>query len=210
MDSDGEDPEALETVLALNMLGFRMTKGPVDGDEDSEEVPTRLSLMDIRDDDDEFMLSLRSRLIANPEGLVPTFAVLGLMMGNGLGGGIRALVPVLALVPITGGNTNLSATLMLSTPGRTAPPVEVARAIWIGGDLEKTDLGPLVLEGNDDPEMESRWRFFSSVGTNSSRSREINFDDSKDSSSSNWKFELSRYVVDSVKIPKMCEMGGKV
>jgi len=187
-----------------------MTKGPVDGEEDSEEAPTRLSLMDIRDDEDEFMLSLRSRLIANPEGLVTTFAVLGLMMGNGLGGGISALVPVLALVPITGGNTNLSATLMLSTPGRAAPPVEVARAIWIGGDLEKPDLGPVVLEGSDDPEMESRWRFFSSVGTNSSRSREINFDDSKDSSSSNWKVELSRYVVDSVKIPKMCEMGGKV
>ena len=210
MERDGEEPETLETVLALNMLGFRMAKGAVDGEEDSEDVPTRLSLMDIRDDDDEFMLSLRSRLIASPEGLVPMFAVLGLMVGNGLGGGIRALVPVLALVPITGGNTNLSATLILSIPWRPVPPVEVARAIWIGGDLENPNLGPVVLEGKEDPEMESRWRFFSSVGTNSSRSREINFDDSKDSSSSNWKVELSRYVVDSVKIPKMCEMGGKV
>jgi hypothetical protein len=186
MDRDGEDPEVLETVLALNMLvGFRIGKGPVVGEDDSEDVPTRLSLMDTRDDEDEFKLSFRSRLIASPEGLVPMFAVLGFMMGNGLGGGIRALLPVLALVPITGGNTNFSATVMLSTPGRTTPPAEVARAICMGGERTKPDLGALVLQGNDDPEMESRWRFFSSVGTNSSRSREINLDDSKDSSSSN-------------------------
>jgi hypothetical protein len=138
MDKDGEDPEVLETVLALNMLGFRIGKGPVDGEDDSEDVPTRLSLMDTRDDEDEFKLSFRSRLIASPDGLVPIpmLAVLGFMVGNGLGGGIRALVPVLALVPITGGNTNLSATLIPSTPGRTTPPVEVARAICMGGDRE--------------------------------------------------------------------------
>lgn len=136
MDREGEDPEVLEMVLTLNMLGFRMGKGPADGEEDSEDVPTRFSRMDSRDDEDEFKLSFRSRLIASPEGLATMFAVLGLMVGNGLGGGIKALVPVLALVPITGGKTNLSATLMLSTPGRITPPVEVARAICIGGDRE--------------------------------------------------------------------------
>lgn len=135
MEIDGEDPEVLETVLALKMLGFRMGKGPEEGDEESEEVPTRLSLKDTREDEDEFMLSFRSRLIASPEGLVAMFVVLGLMVGNGLGGGIRALLPVVALVPITG-NANLSAKMILSTPGRTTPPVEVARAICMGGERE--------------------------------------------------------------------------
>ena len=194
IDNDGEDPEALETVLVLNMLGFRMGTGPLDGEEErGEEVPAILSLMDTKDDDEEFMLSFLNRFNAKPEGEVftPMFAVPGFMEGNGLGGGIKALLPVLALVPIEEGNMNLSATVILSTPGKTVPPADVVRAICIGGDRDVIDLTPL-LEGNDDPEMESRWRFFSSVGTNSPRSREVNPKDSKDSRSSSWKLGLSR------------------
>ncbi len=132
IDKDGEDPEALEIVLDLNMLGFRMGKGPVDGDDDrGDDVPAIGSLIDIKDDDDEFILSLRSRLTANPvgEGLGPMLTELGFMDGKGLGGGIKALVPILALVPMAGGSINLSATEILSTPGMIPPPAEVARAI---------------------------------------------------------------------------------
>jgi len=168
------------------MFGLRMGRGPVVGDEEREEVPgLKLSLAETDDDEEEFRLSLRRRLKASPEGATEAIGGVGFVDGNGRGGGINALVPVIALVPNDGvtprdGRMNLSATVALST---AAPPPEAALAICLGGERASAERMPL-LAGRDDPVIESLCRFLSKVGTKPSRSREINREDNNDSLSS--------------------------
>lgn len=127
--------------------------------------------------------------------------------GNGRGGGMRAVVPVLALIPREGlpilgtlvGRMKRSATIGLSTGG----PAEVVlpMPIALGGERDNMERMPLLF-GSEEPESESRCLFLSRVGTNPSRSSEMKRDERRDSSSSSWKLGVDRYVVCNVKEPR--------
>ena len=160
------------------------------------------------DEVDEFKLSFRRRFIARPEADVMAgleigvgFAIVALPLviaGNGLGGGISAVEPVLALGPMPTlatreGIRKRSATLVLCSltpplvPPFTVLPVDEALPIPIAlGGLPATGAFKL------DPLIESRCLCRSNVGTNAGwpstwRSNDRNPDDSIASRSSSWK-----------------------
>ena len=193
--------------------------------EDEEDVPAAadggnglvgygLSRVEIDEDDDEFRLSLLRRLTASPDagiGWAAADVVDGFMEGKGRGGGMRAVVPVLELVPREGGpmlatrvgRIKRSATVGLSTAEPTPPPVEAVLIIpaVLGGERDNTERIPLLF-GREELESESRCLFLSRVGTKPSRSSEMKRDERRDSSSSSWKSGVTRYVVDNVKDPR--------
>jgi len=179
------------------------------GEDEEEDVPAAavgenglagygLSRADMDDDDDEFRLSLRRRLTASPEAGIGFAAAVAdpvdkFVEGKGRGGGMRAEVPVLALVPREGapmlatrvGRIKRSATVGLSGAGPRPPPMEVVLAIptALGGDRDNVERIPLLF-GREELERESRCLFLSRVGTKPSRSSEMKRDERRDSSSS--------------------------
>jgi len=129
-----------------------------------------------------------------------TLAVDGFIVGKGHGGGIRALAPAFTVGPDDGvllatreGRMNLSATLALS--------FDVALPIYLGGKHDRTKRIPLLV-GRDDPDIESQCLFLSSIGIKPWKSRDMNLKERRDSNSSNWKFGLVRYFVDSVDVSR--------
>ena len=126
---------------------------------------------------------------------------------------MSAVVPVLALIPREGaprlatlvGRMKRSATMGLLSTAGAMPPAPPAEAVLpnpmaLGGERDNTERMPLLF-GREEPESESRCLFLSRVGTNPSRSREMNRDERRDSSSSSWKLGVDRYVVCNVNEP---------
>jgi hypothetical protein len=156
--------------------------------------------------------------------------VLVVMIGKGRGGGINALEPVIALVPIPrvgapmlatrDGMIKRSTTFSLSLSLALfafAPPVEIALLIALGGLLAR---GAPNAATAPEPEIDSRWRCRSSVGRKPSPcwrsdekclSKDRNPEERSASRSSSWKkCGAVRYVVRRVKVPRRCGTGGKV